>query len=444
MTAPALAITVEPTDGDTAYYLPLVPAQKGDPPQFKLVLRLRITNNEGADVFLNGVFFAFPFGGVPNKDMQGIQLAMSYPAKESPKDGRIGSGASTVWSSGRVNLTPTGTATWIRNEVYADLPAPASVTVRVSADGFDDPAETTVLLAPFPDPAMALPFRADDLRAGEFVATSAEHATNGGANGGQIYAHDIGIVAMLGDGETTDRLDPNAPFAKENYRIWDLAVYSMAPGTVVDVLDGVEDNNGKVPLGGNSVTIDHGGVTAVYCHFKKGSVVVVPDQEVDAGTKLGTVGWSGNTDFPHLHIALTETSTGLLRGISFKDAHVLDLTQVEEDGTGEWAPMEGTGIPREGVAIYPGKTLPLNGQDLHFEGLIAQLFGGVDVGGGGWVFIGGKFIKIPPRGPIWELLEVLVAIEATSGLPRGTADPTVRTLAGSVADIARRIQHSIH
>jgi len=38
-----------------------------------------------------------------------------------------------------------------------------------------------------------------------------------------------------------------------------------------------------------------------YAHMKKGSVVVHPGQRVAAGDKLGEVGLSGNTEFPHLH-----------------------------------------------------------------------------------------------------------------------------------------------
>lgn len=56
---------------------------------------------------------------------------------------------------------------------------------------------------------------------------------------------------------------------------------------------------------GNGVVIAHpGGWETQYCHMAFGSVTVRPDQTVAAGDALGQVGLSGNTEFPHLHIAV--------------------------------------------------------------------------------------------------------------------------------------------
>ena len=44
----------------------------------------------------------------------------------------------------------------------------------------------------------------------------------------------------------------------------------------------------------------------------------------------------------------------------------------------------------------------------HIPELVAQILVGVTQDGGGWVIIGGKLHKIPPRGPLVELLEALV------------------------------------
>jgi len=53
---------------------------------------------------------------------------------------------------------------------------------------------------------------------------------------------------------------------------------------------------------GNGVVIDHeDGWQTQYCHLKNRSVVVVPGQTVAPGTVLGQVGFSGKTEFPHLH-----------------------------------------------------------------------------------------------------------------------------------------------
>lgn len=57
---------------------------------------------------------------------------------------------------------------------------------------------------------------------------------------------------------------------------------------------------------GNAVLIDHGeGWQSMYCHMKRGSIAVKPDQKVKAGDKIGQVGASGMTEFPHIHIGIT-------------------------------------------------------------------------------------------------------------------------------------------
>lgn len=56
---------------------------------------------------------------------------------------------------------------------------------------------------------------------------------------------------------------------------------------------------------GNAVLINHGdGWQTMYCHMKKGSVTVKPNQRVKAGDKIGQVGLSGFTEFPHLHFGI--------------------------------------------------------------------------------------------------------------------------------------------
>ena len=56
---------------------------------------------------------------------------------------------------------------------------------------------------------------------------------------------------------------------------------------------------------GNAVMIDHdNGLRSIYCHMKQGSITVKPDQAVKVGQKIGEVGLSGFTQFPHLHFGV--------------------------------------------------------------------------------------------------------------------------------------------
>ena len=42
--------------------------------------------------------------------------------------------------------------------------------------------------------------------------------------------------------------------------------------------------------------------------------------------------------------------------------------------------------------------------DRDLPDLVGGIFGGVDVGGGGWLVIGNHFYKIPPRPPIMAII----------------------------------------
>ena len=55
---------------------------------------------------------------------------------------------------------------------------------------------------------------------------------------------------------------------------------------------------------GNGVIVQHsGGWESQYCHMRKGSISVKLGDRVKRGDKLGLVGMSGKTQFPHVHIA---------------------------------------------------------------------------------------------------------------------------------------------
>lgn len=91
-------------------------------------------------------------------------------------------------------------------------------------------------------------------------------------------------------------------------------VLAAAPGTVVALRDGMVD----IPqIGadapditgrecGNGVVLDHGaGWRTQYCHMRKGSVPVTKGQKVARGEPIGQIGFSGLTQFPHVHLKVT-------------------------------------------------------------------------------------------------------------------------------------------
>jgi Peptidase family M23 len=116
------------------------------------------------------------------------------------------------------------------------------------------------------------------------------------ACGGQTYdGHDGTDIRVLNTGATAD-------------------VIASAAGVVKGVRDGVADHlmrteADRAAVGnrecGNGVVIDHAdGWQTQYCHMRQGSVAVKTGDKVEAGAKLGEVGYSGMAAFPHVHLSV--------------------------------------------------------------------------------------------------------------------------------------------
>lgn len=92
-----------------------------------------------------------------------------------------------------------------------------------------------------------------------------------------------------------------------------ITVRAAAAGMVKGVRDGLPDIRVTDPAApamngrdcGNGVVIDHGdGWETQYCHMRQGSISVRGGDRVAEGDRLGLVGLSGNTEFPHLHLSV--------------------------------------------------------------------------------------------------------------------------------------------
>jgi len=134
-------------------------------------------------------------------------------------------------------------------------------------------------------------------------------------------------------------------------------VLAAAEGKVLRTRDGMEDvsiaGRGRESIGnadcGNGAVIEHGnGWETQYCHMAKGSLAVKPGDEVKAGDRIGRVGLSGMTEFPHLHFTVR------------KDGQVVDpftagpMTQA--CGAGQQASLWEPGLQRA-LAYQAGSVL---------------------------------------------------------------------------------------
>jgi hypothetical protein len=97
-------------------------------------------------------------------------------------------------------------------------------------------------------------------------------------------------------------------------------VLAAADGRVRGMRDGMADRfideAGLAALHGrdcgNGVLIDHGGGWQTqYCHMRRGSVAVQPGETVRRGQRLGLVGLSGRTAFPHVHLSVRHEGVDL-------------------------------------------------------------------------------------------------------------------------------------
>ncbi|PPR19827.1 MAG: hypothetical protein CFH40_02184 [Alphaproteobacteria bacterium MarineAlpha10_Bin3] len=92
-----------------------------------------------------------------------------------------------------------------------------------------------------------------------------------------------------------------------------VAVLAAAAGTVGVTRDGMPDVSSRL-VGkdavtdrglGNVVVIDHGGGwRTIYAHMRRDSVLRRAGDKVAAGDRLGLVGLSGLSEFPHVHFAV--------------------------------------------------------------------------------------------------------------------------------------------
>jgi hypothetical protein len=90
------------------------------------------------------------------------------------------------------------------------------------------------------------------------------------------------------------------------YAIYGDPVYAPCSGTVVQSEDGAPDMPPPQPdrtrMPGNHVLLDCGGAHVLLAHLKPGTVRARPQQRIEAGTFIGVVGNSGNSNEPHLHV----------------------------------------------------------------------------------------------------------------------------------------------
>lgn len=145
--------------------------------------------------------------------------------------------------------------------------------------------------------------------------------------------------------DAQDRLMTGPVNELKSYPYFGVPVHSVAPGTVVNLDDGlpeevpgaVPNNSSPATAGGNFVVVDLGkGRFAFYAHLQPGSLKVKRGDRVKTGDVIGLLGNSGNTTAPHLHFHVMDGPDPLgANGLpyaftSFTGQGVLDETKSTE------------------------------------------------------------------------------------------------------------------
>lgn len=119
-------------------------------------------------------------------------------------------------------------------------------------------------------------------------------------NFSMLYATDVVKISM----QHTKFL----PTTNESYPVFGTPVYSPINGTIVKVVDDINDNvpyTGNYPYNtGNTVVIQNNLYYFLLGHLKRGTIAVKVGDKVNANDYLGEAGNSGMSERPHLHMQL--------------------------------------------------------------------------------------------------------------------------------------------
>jgi murein DD-endopeptidase MepM/ murein hydrolase activator NlpD len=102
------------------------------------------------------------------------------------------------------------------------------------------------------------------------------------------------------------------PKINENYFVYGKEIIAPCDARVVQVIDGVPDNEPGImnpeQLTGNTIVLQTDLQEYIlFAHLQEGSLMVEEGEEVRQGQVLALCGNSGNTTEPHLHLSLQNT-----------------------------------------------------------------------------------------------------------------------------------------
>lgn len=380
MASPNLSITIEPTVSGKARFLRTSPRYTNDHEYGILNPYIVITNNGSSAVTATKVELT-----VANNS---TSVSKTYE-KFLDGNGEFTLETAMIAAGGSLGWLPS-------SDMVTNFSNGQTLTVRITCQGFSDPAVFTKTLEahvnPTPEGSYRFWAKVQDLRSGElWKVNGTSHAQT---NPAQLYAFDVNVAALDGSG---GRLPGTDGTKNEHSRLWGKPIYSIGDGSVLHFRNDFPTNPrplnpgedyavvfpdlwaliGQVGDGnGNFVTIQTSTEVVLYAHMQPGSLnpaILSQGVIVKKGDFLGLAGNSGASSGPHLHIHANLASntntppswTGAPRPLNFRQVKATDwdaLQLLVSGGVGLsqgfWIDLDSRGFPPGDLAVWPDGTLP--------------------------------------------------------------------------------------
>ena len=276
-------------------------------------------------------------------DGDALNGILSRPGTQNLADRRViaaGLGAIAFMDIG-VESTPKSTIT--HRLVFAPVtPVNAGEQTEVTGGAVHLDTRAPVVLGP--------PLRGAGWLASHALSAASSHrrtvlTLNGKATIAQRYAIDWTQVGS--DGQIF-RGDPSQ---NRNWTPYGSDVLAVASGKVVELVDGVPENDPTADAKATAITVDNAtgnhiildignGRYVLYAHLRPGGFRVREGDRVSEGQVIASLGNTGKSDAPHLHFQVTDGPSPLAaEGLPFVFRHFtlmghVDSLKVFVDGTG--------------------------------------------------------------------------------------------------------------
>lgn len=377
MSKPKVAITLEPTQGQSATFQLLAPPTKNDEAQAQISLLVRIRNDEAAKIVVTSVNFTVLF----SDNSQPVQMNNPVTIPIEPRE--FGFWYNKVFLA---LAADTGLAqdTFVNQNIITS-PRANILKVALKVRNFDEQPSKLVALrqheSPTPKKAYAFPAKTKDLEDGEcWNGAGGMHGNS--VDGCQLFALDLGVSGWESGSKSWNHLKPGRiGDTNDDHRIWRKEVYAMADGEVLEMRwDFPENDRPRGELtdqikklinevgdgNGNFITIITGDEIHLYAHLEPHSIPTkfrVKGANVKKGDLLGKVGNSGSSSAPHLHIDVRKKRRVVARGdakfilrpMPFADIHSIRSDKAKGvDPAAPWFKHTGHGLC---VASWPTRCL---------------------------------------------------------------------------------------